>query len=91
MEVVSMSPSIRPARACIRIHARCWIDRILFDHDPWRRYYNGPANHHRLPDCWDRLLDHDSGLASILVRMGMPLIARYVGVRSHRQIGCDSR
>jgi hypothetical protein len=91
MEVVSMTPSIRPAGACIRISARCWIDRNLFDHHPRRRYYNGPANHHRLPDYWDRLLDDDSGLASVLVRVGMPLVAGHVGVRSHGQIGCDSR
>ena len=68
-EVTSMAPSVTPNRTGVRIHmrwrihARCRIDRIFFNHH-WRRRYNyGPANHDG-----SRLLDNDRGRSPVHVR-----------------------
>ena len=80
-EVTSMAPSATPNRTRVRIHlrwrihARCRIDRIFFNHH-WRRRYNDrPANHDDLGNDGSPFLDNDRRRSPVLVRLNSPLIS----------------
>ena len=77
-----------PDRTSVSIGSWCRINRVLFDHDGWRRYNHRPLN----DDGRSRPLDHDRGCRSRLICVGVsfPMVAwNFTVLRrwGYRQIG----
>jgi hypothetical protein len=93
VEVVSMAPApsgMTPDRTSVSIGSWCRINRVLFDHNWWRRYNDRPFNDHRR--SW--LRDHNGGCRSRLICVGVsfPMVAwNFTVLRrwGYRQIGGD--
>ena len=68
-----MAPSATPTRALVRIytrcriHSRCRIDRVVFNHHSRRRYNDGAANYEGLGNDGSQLLDNNRRRSPVLI------------------------